>query len=97
MFLRVDGGRPQISSSGTSHGGRRRRFLVLTVGAPNLRHCLPEGSSSTFLSFDGGHSRISISTRQGAHHRRFLALMVGTPGSPALKPPRGPVVDVSLR
>jgi hypothetical protein len=33
MFLSVDGGRSWIYSSGTSQGGRRRRFLALMVGA----------------------------------------------------------------
>jgi hypothetical protein len=31
-LLSIDGGRSQISSSGTSQGPHRRRFLVLIVG-----------------------------------------------------------------
>jgi hypothetical protein len=34
MFLSVDGGRSWISSSDTSQGARRRRFLALMVDAP---------------------------------------------------------------
>jgi hypothetical protein len=70
-------------------------FFMLMVGAPESLSSAPRGPSSTFLSVDGGHSRISSSgTSHGAHHRRFLALLVGAPQSPAPAPPRGPTVDV---
>jgi hypothetical protein len=37
MFLSIDGGRFQISSSGTSQGDNHRRFLALMVGALGSR------------------------------------------------------------
>jgi hypothetical protein len=51
------------------------------------------GPSSMFLCVDGGHSRISDSTRQGAHRRHFLALMVDAAESPTA-PTMGPAINV---
>jgi hypothetical protein len=67
------------------------------VGAPeSTAPAPPKGPPSTFLSVDGGRSRIySSDTPQGARRRCFLALTVGAPGSTAPTPPRGPTVDVS--
>jgi hypothetical protein len=57
----VDGGRSRIFVS-TSQGARRQRFLALMVVLLDfqLRH-LPRGLLSTFLSVDGGCSRITSS------------------------------------
>jgi hypothetical protein len=58
------------------------------------RH-LPGGPPLTFLSVDGGRSRISSSgTSQRVRRQRFLALMMDAHGSPAPTPPKGPAVGV---
>jgi hypothetical protein len=49
MFLSVDGGRSRISGT-TSQRARRRHFLPLMVGAPDLQYRLPGGLSSTFFA-----------------------------------------------
>jgi hypothetical protein len=57
MFLSVGGGRPRIFSSGTSHGFRRRCFLMLMIGASGpptllfrgLRCCHVSHSSGSYL------------------------------------------------
>jgi hypothetical protein len=57
---------------------------------------LTGGSPSTFLSVDGGRSRIyNFDTSQGVRRRCFLALMVDAPGSLAPTPSSGPAIDVS--
>jgi hypothetical protein len=90
--LAEHGWRPDPPGVSRAH---RRRFLALMVHAPgSLAPAPPRGPPSTFLSVDGGRSRIFVSTRQGARCRRFLTLMVGAPGSTATATPRGPVIDV---
>jgi hypothetical protein len=49
MFSSVDGGRFQISSSGTSQGGRHQRFLALMVGAPKSLALAPPRGAVGYL------------------------------------------------
>jgi hypothetical protein len=63
----VDGGRSRISSSVTSQGVRRRRFLALMVGAPGSpASAPPRGAVIDVFYVDGGRSQIFVSTSQGA-------------------------------
>jgi hypothetical protein len=55
-FLSVDGGRSQISSIGTFQGVRRRRFLVLMVGAPESPAPPPREPSADVLQLSGSRS-----------------------------------------
>jgi hypothetical protein len=73
-------------------GAHCRCFLALMVDTSgSTTPAPPRGAPSTFLSVDGGRSRVySSDTTQGARRRCFLALMVGTLGSTAPTPPRGP-------
>jgi hypothetical protein len=65
------------------------------VGAPGSpAPAPPRGPTVDVFYVDGGHSRISVSSRQEAYHQHFFALMVGALGSPAPAPLRGVVVDV---
>jgi hypothetical protein len=96
MFLRIDGGRYQISNSGTHQGVHHRRFLALMVYALGSPAPAPlRGPIIDVFYVDGECSRISISTRQGARRQRFLPLMVDAPRSPAPALTRGPIVNVS--
>jgi hypothetical protein len=70
-------------------GGHRRRSFHRWWALVDLRHCLPWGPPSMFLSVDFGCSRISVTAFQGPRHQCFLALMVGAP-RPSAPPPRGP-------
>jgi hypothetical protein len=55
LFSNIDGGRSRISTSGTSQGVYRRRFLALVVDTPGSPALAPPGGPpSTFLSVDGG-------------------------------------------
>jgi hypothetical protein len=58
--LYVDGGLNWISVS-THQGARYRRFLALMVGALGSPSAPVRGPPLTFLSIDGGCSRISSS------------------------------------
>jgi hypothetical protein len=79
MFLSIDGGCFRISSSGTSHDVRRRRFLTLMVDASgSTTPAPPRGPPSTFLSVDGGRSQIySSSTSQGGPPSTFFSVDAG--------------------
>jgi hypothetical protein len=59
----VDSGCSRISSSGTSKGARRRRFLALMVGTPGSpAPTPPRGPTIDVFYVDGARSRISIGT-----------------------------------
>jgi hypothetical protein len=91
----VDGGRSRVSSSDTSQGAYRRRFLALLVGAlGSPASAPPSGAPSMFFTLMVDALGSPTAPPRGAHHRRFLALMVDAPGSLASAPPRGPTVDV---
>jgi hypothetical protein len=80
MFSSIDGGRPQISSFGTSQGARRRCVSNVDGGHSRPLHQHPRGSPLMFSSIDSGRFQISsFGTNQGAHRQCFLALMMSAP------------------
>jgi hypothetical protein len=97
MFLSVASGRSQILCQHLP-GGLPSMFLSVDGGHSWIFSSSTSqgGRHRRFSNVDGERSRIfSSGTSQGARHRRFLKLMVAAPEYPALKPPKGPVVDIS--